>query len=56
MFINYPVNDLRNESSWADVYRWLGEKLSLIYEKVAPKLREEMDRNEAASAGGASNT
>jgi hypothetical protein len=27
---------------------WLGEKLSLIYEKVIPRLREEMDRREAA--------
>lgn len=46
MFVNRAAADLRNESSWADVYRWLGEKLSLLYERVAPKLRDEMDRNE----------
>lgn len=46
MFVNQPSTDLRNESSWADVYRWLGEKLSLVYERVAPKLRYEMDRTE----------
>lgn len=46
MFVNQPSTDLRNESSWADVYRWLGEKLSLVYERVAPKLRDEMDRTE----------
>lgn len=46
MFINQTAADLRNESSWADVYRWLGEKLALLYERVAPKLRDEMDRTE----------
>jgi Protein of unknown function DUF262/Protein of unknown function (DUF1524)/Domain of unknown function (DUF4268) len=46
MFVNQTSTDLRNESSWADVYRWLGEKLSLVYERVAPKLRDEMDRTE----------
>jgi hypothetical protein len=50
MFVNRSVTDLRRESSWLEVYRWLGEKLSLVYEKVAPRLRGEMDRNEAASA------
>jgi hypothetical protein len=50
MFVNCSVTDLRNESSWPEVYRWLGEKLLLVYAKVMPKLREEMDQNEAASA------
>lgn len=45
MFIDRPAVDLRSESSWPEVYRWLGEKLSLVYEQVAPKLREEMDHN-----------
>lgn len=44
MFIDLPVVDLRNESSWPEVYQWLGQKLSLIYERIAPKLREELDR------------
>jgi len=48
MFVNQTSTDLRNESSWAVVYRWLGEKLSLVYERVAPKLRVEMDRNESS--------
>lgn len=38
--------ELRDESSWPDLYRWLGEKLSLLYELVAPKLRAEMDRSQ----------
>lgn len=42
------VADLRNEASWPEVYDWLGKKLSLVYERVAPKLREEMDRSDAA--------
>jgi hypothetical protein len=54
MFVNYPVSDVRSESSWTYVYRWLSEKLSLVYEKVVPNLREEMDRNEAASGGSVS--
>ncbi|OQW62436.1 MAG: hypothetical protein BVN28_05245 [Nitrospira sp. ST-bin4] len=44
MFIDLPVVELRNESSWPEVYQWLGQKLSLIYERIAPKLRAELDR------------
>jgi hypothetical protein len=46
MFINKPISEVRTESSWQELYRWLGEKLSLVYEKVIPTLREEMDRRE----------
>lgn len=49
MFIDRPAEDLRNETSWPEVYRWLAEKLSLVYERIAPKLREEMDRASAGS-------
>jgi hypothetical protein len=42
-------SDARHESSWPEVYSWLGNTLPLLYEKVAPKLREEMDRTEAVS-------
>ncbi len=38
------VPDIRRASSWPDAYRWLGERLSTLYGKVAPRLREEMDR------------
>lgn len=48
MSINIPSDELRNESSWAAVHQWLGEKLSLVYERVGPRLREEMDRESAA--------
>jgi hypothetical protein len=37
------AKDVRQESSWPEVYEWLGQKLSLVYELLAPKLREEMD-------------
>jgi hypothetical protein len=47
MFINQSLAD-RVEASWPEVYQWLGEKLSLLYEQVAPKLREAMDRHESA--------
>jgi hypothetical protein len=43
MSINVAA-EVHHESSWPEVYRWLGEKLSLVYERLAPKLREEMDR------------
>ena len=48
MFIDQPVADVRDESLWPEIYRWIGEKLSLVYERVIPKLREEMDRAEAS--------
>jgi hypothetical protein len=38
------VNQIRSEASWLDAYRWFGEKLTLLYERVVPALREEMDR------------
>jgi hypothetical protein len=38
------VTDIRKDNSWSDAYHWLGERLSALYEKVAPRLREEMDR------------
>jgi len=35
--------DVRHESSWPEVYEWLGQKLSVVYEVLSPKLRQEMD-------------
>ncbi|MFO0894787.1 MAG: DUF262 domain-containing protein [Phycisphaerales bacterium] len=35
---------VRGESSWPALYQWFGEKLSLVYDRVAPKLREAMER------------
>lgn len=42
--VSAPV---REEASWPAVYRWIGEKLTVLYESAAPKLREEMDRTVA---------
>jgi hypothetical protein len=33
---------LRDEASWQEAYAWLAERLSALYEKVTPRLREEM--------------
>jgi Protein of unknown function DUF262 len=44
IFLNQSIRDARNEASWPEVYPWFGEKLTLLYDKAAPKLREEMDR------------
>jgi hypothetical protein len=38
------VPEIRKDASWPDAWRWLGERLAALYEKVAPRLREEMDR------------
>src|SRR5262245_21314624 len=46
MFLNQSLRDARDETTWPDVYPWFGEKLSLLYETFAPRLREEMDRHE----------
>lgn len=40
--------DVLDEASWPELYRWLGEKLTRVYERVVPKLREAMDRGSAA--------
>ena len=47
MFVDQPVSDLRNEALWPEIYRWLGEKLTVIYGNIVPKMREEMDLAEA---------
>lgn len=44
MSVYKQVPEIRGASSWPDAYRWLGEKLSSIYERVAPRLREELER------------
>ena len=48
MYLDKPVEDLRNESSWPEVFQWFGEKLSLVYGLIAPKLREEMEQIQSA--------
>jgi hypothetical protein len=48
---NQSLRDARSEVSWPEVYPCFGAKLSLLYEKVAPKLREEMDRYEHRGFG-----
>ena len=47
MSISQVSKKNRNNSSWSDLYRWLGEKLSLVYERIIPKLRDAMGRHEA---------
>jgi hypothetical protein len=46
MHINQSMRDARDEPSWSAIYDWFGHMLSLVYAKVAPALREEMDRKE----------
>ena len=43
MFVDLPVKNLRDEASWPSA-SWFGEKLNLLYTRVAPRLREESAR------------
>jgi hypothetical protein len=45
MSIWRDVPEIRKDASWPDAWRWLGEKLEALYGKVAPRLRQEMDRS-----------
>jgi hypothetical protein len=47
MFIEKPIPDIRDESSWGVVYEWFGEKLTVVCGEVAAKLRAEIDKDEA---------
>jgi hypothetical protein len=38
------ISNLRDEASWQEAYGWLAERLSALYEKVAPRLRQEMNQ------------
>jgi hypothetical protein len=51
MFLDFAVPELRKESSWPEVYKWICEKLSLVYERVTPKLRDAMDKKEPVCVG-----
>jgi uncharacterized protein with ParB-like and HNH nuclease domain len=48
MFIDRQVSDLRSDATWPELYRWLGAKLTILYENVAPKLRQELDQTDTS--------
>lgn len=43
MYLEHSVPNIRDASSWPLAYEWFGKKLPLIYERIAPMLRIEMD-------------
>ena len=45
MYVDRAATDLRNDATWPDLYRWFGENLEVLYNEVAPKLRQELDQN-----------
>jgi uncharacterized protein with ParB-like and HNH nuclease domain len=49
MSVERPAEELRSDTIWPELYKWFGEHLSLLYQKLAPKLREELDRPDAPS-------
>ena len=44
IYIELPMEHLRDASSWPPAYEWFGSKLALIYEKLFPVLRVEMEK------------
>lgn len=44
MYVWRDVPDIRDERAWPEAYQWLGERLSALIKRVAPRLRDEMDR------------
>lgn len=44
MSANHLCEDLRDESTWGTVYARVGKSLANIFERVAPRIREELDR------------
>ncbi len=49
MSVEQAADDLRSDSTWPELYKWFGHNLSLLYQDIAPKLREEFDRAGAPS-------
>lgn len=49
MYLEIPVNQLRNPSSWPVAQEWFGRNLVMIYERLFPILREKMAKPEAAN-------
>ena len=45
-----PLSNCVRSSSWSTAQQWFGDKLSVVYEKVIPKLRDEMDSRDRYSA------
>jgi uncharacterized protein with ParB-like and HNH nuclease domain len=42
MFLDRQADDLRSAATWQDHYKWFGENLSMLYQKIGPKLRLEL--------------
>lgn len=42
MFIERPLANPRSEPDWPAVFPWFGQKLSLVYGRVMPRLKQEM--------------
>jgi uncharacterized protein with ParB-like and HNH nuclease domain len=43
MSLSYEA-EVRNQALWPKLYSWIGEKLLLLYQRVVPVLRQEMER------------
>ena len=51
MFLDRGADNLRDESTWPQHHKWFGDNLLLLYEKIAPLLRDEMDRLSTTGQG-----
>jgi len=48
MSLSLYAPNLRNETSWSEVFPWFAQRLSRVYGAVIPRLREEMEEVESA--------
>jgi uncharacterized protein with ParB-like and HNH nuclease domain len=53
MFLDRPAEDLRDETTWPLHHKWFAENLCLLYEKIAPELRKELENVGAVAVSGA---
>jgi hypothetical protein len=49
MSLDRPAEDLRDESTWPQHHKWFADNLSVLYEKIVPELRKQMDTTSAAA-------
>jgi uncharacterized protein with ParB-like and HNH nuclease domain len=48
MYVDRSATDLRDDDTWPDLYRWFGKRLDILYNQVAPKLRQELDQTDTS--------
>jgi hypothetical protein len=50
MYVDHATADLRTDAAWPELYRWYGKNLAILYDQVAPRLRQELDQADMSPA------